>query len=97
VWIAEGVVGASCCCDTPLGYLLASTVLLLNLLIGIVVVAQTVSQMLMGIPLSVGQFVLFVGSFVALSLFATWLTLVFFRSISESAPYTPARVQLAQA
>ena len=68
---------------TGMGYLLAVTMLVLNTLVGFMVVAQTITQLLMGVELSTGQFIGIVGSFVLMSSIATWLTIIFFRNISE--------------
>ena len=58
----------------PLGYLLASTLLILLTLIGLVVVGQTVMQALDGVVLSTGEIATYVAPFVLLSLIAIWLT-----------------------
>jgi hypothetical protein len=68
----------------PLGYLLTTTLLILLTLIGLVVVGQTVMQTLDGIVLSTGQVAAYVAPFVLLSLIAVWLTVVLFRSLSDS-------------
>jgi hypothetical protein len=70
----------------PLGYLLASTLLILCTLVGIMVVAQTIAQSLIGVELSMGQFIGIVGSFVVMGLIASWLTVALLRNISASAP-----------
>jgi hypothetical protein len=67
----------------PAGYPLGFTVILLNMLIGIVVVAQTIAQSVIGVSLNVGQFVVFVGSFAVMSLFAAWLAVGMLRGIDE--------------
>jgi hypothetical protein len=68
---------------TPLGYLLAPVLLILNAIIGVIVIAQTVAQALAGITLSTGQYIGFVGSFVILSLIALWFITQFFRNITN--------------
>lgn len=68
-----------------MSYLLAFIMLVLSLFVGIVVIAQTISALLVAVPLSVGQFVAFVGSFVVLSVIALWLTIVFLRHLSDAA------------
>jgi hypothetical protein len=70
----------------PLGYLLAASLMILNALIGLVVVAQTVMQSLAGITLSAGQYVGYVGTFVVMGLVACWLTVVLLRGITEATP-----------
>lgn len=67
-----------------LGYLLAMTLLILNALVGLLVIAQTVMQTSAGIPLSVGQIIAFVGVFVVMSLAATGLAVIFLRNVAET-------------
>jgi hypothetical protein len=74
-----------------LGYLLASTLLVLCTLVGIMVVAQTIAQSLVGVELSMGQFIGIVGSFVVMGLIASWLTVALLRHILDSAPVRAAR------
>ena len=69
----------------PLGYVLASTLLILLVLVGLVVVGQTVMQMLDGIVLSTGELAAYVVPFVSLSLIAVWLTARMLRNLSDSA------------
>jgi hypothetical protein len=68
----------------PLGYLLASIILVLLAIIGVVVAAQTLAQTLAGITLSTGEYFGKVGTFVIMSLIAIWLMVRFFRNISDS-------------
>jgi hypothetical protein len=70
---------------TGLGYLLASIMLILLAIIGMVVVGQTVAQTLAGITLSTGEYVGKVGTFVVMSLISMWLLVVFFRGMAETA------------
>lgn len=67
----------------PLGFLLAPVLLILNAVIGVIVIAQTVAQALAGITLSAGQYIGFVGSFVILSLVALWFITQYFRNITN--------------
>jgi hypothetical protein len=68
----------------PLGYPLAA-ILLINLaLIGAAVVGQTIVQMQMGIVLSPGQMIGFVGSWIVLALIAIWMIFSLFRNLSGS-------------
>lgn len=67
------------------GYLLAAPLLILCTLIGVVVIAQTIFQLSAGVTLSVGVLIGMVGSWVVMGVFAIWLTLAFFRSLSEPA------------
>jgi hypothetical protein len=73
----------------PWGYLLAAMLLIVNAIVGIMVVAQTVSQILAGITLSTGEFVGKVISFVAMGAMATYLAMRFLRSIAEGTPSQP--------
>jgi hypothetical protein len=64
-----------------LGYLLAAILLILNALVGVMVVGQSIAQALAGISLTVLEFAAFVTPFVLMSLIAFWLVLRLFRSI----------------
>lgn len=79
----------------PVGYLLAAPLLILCALIGVVVIAQTIFQTLAGITLPIGVYIGMVGSWVVMGGFAIWLTLAFFRSLSEPAAEKPVMVQTA--
>lgn len=70
----------------PAGYLIAPTMLVMCMLIGLVVIGQTIAQYLLGIRLSPAQFTIFVASFVTMSIIAAWLANNFLRSIDEVAP-----------
>jgi hypothetical protein len=69
----------------PLGYLLAPILMVLNAIIGVVIVAQTVAQSMDGITLTTQQLVIYVGIFVAMSLVALCLTWLLLRSIVDTA------------
>jgi hypothetical protein len=73
-------------CGSSLGYLLAAVMLVLNGIIGLVIVAQTVMMQLEGLTLSAGQIVAYVASFVVLSVIALWLAVILFRNISDPTP-----------
>jgi hypothetical protein len=68
----------------PLGYLLAAPVLILCTLIGVVVIAQTISQTLEGLVFPVGIYVGMIGSWIMLGAFAIGLTFSFFRNLSQT-------------
>ena len=68
---------------SPLGYPLASTLLTLCTMIGIVVIAQTIVQVNLGIILPPAQIAGMVGSFIVMSLASTWLLVLLMRSIYE--------------
>jgi hypothetical protein len=69
----------------PIGYPLAATMLILLTLVGMIVVGQTVMQILEGIVLSPGEFAAFVAPFVLLSLIAIGLTIALLRHIKDTA------------
>lgn len=73
----------------PLGYLLATPLLVLCSLIGLVVVAQTTMQIREGITFDPGVFVGMIGSWVALSAFALWFTAALLRNIVDRSPVRP--------
>ena len=66
----------------PLGYLLAAPLLILCTLIGVVVLAQTITQSLAGIVFPIGVYIGMIGSWVLMGAFAIGLMLAFFRSLS---------------
>jgi hypothetical protein len=67
----------------PVGYLLACLMLILNAIIGVVVVAQTVSMTSVGLTLATCQLMACVDSFLLLSLIAAWLALHAFRAMKD--------------
>lgn len=69
----------------PLGYLLATILMILNALVGVMVIGQTVMQTQAGISLSPGQLIAYVGSLTVMGLFALGLLWKFFGSIAEPA------------
>lgn len=69
----------------PLGYLLTAPILILCVLIGVVVIGQTVSQALAGIVFPIGVYIGMIGSWVVMGGFGIWLALTFFRNVSEPA------------
>ena len=68
----------------PLGYLLAAPLLILCTLVGVTVIAQTISQTLLGIIFPIGVYIGMVGSWVVMGAFAIGLAISFFRNISET-------------
>jgi hypothetical protein len=68
----------------PLGYLLAAPILLLCTLIGVVVIAQTISQALAGIAFPVAVYIGMVGSWIVMGAFAVGLTVAYFRNLSNN-------------
>jgi len=67
----------------PLGYLLAAPLLILCTNIGVVVIAQTVSQTLAGFVFPIGVYIGMIGSWVVMGAFAIGLAVQFFRNIAE--------------
>ncbi len=68
----------------PLGYLLAAPLLILCALVGLTVIAQTISQSLVGITFPIGVYIGMFGSWVVMGAFAIGLAISFFRNISET-------------
>jgi hypothetical protein len=67
----------------PLGYLLAAPLLTLCTLVGVTVIAQTISQALLGIIFPIGVYIGMVGSWVLMGAFAIGLAISFFRNIEK--------------
>jgi len=70
----------------PLGYLLVAPLLILCTNIGVVVIAQTVSQALAGLVFPIGVYIGMIGSWVVMGGFAVGLAIAFFRKISSNMP-----------
>ena len=68
----------------PLGYLLAAPLLILCTNVSLAVIAQTVSQAMVGIVFPVGVYIGMVGSWVVMGAFAVALAISFFRNIQEA-------------
>ncbi len=99
-WVVDmGVVGPSLIVAgilllrrAPAGYLLASTLLVYSVALGIQLAAMGIVQFLAGL-FGVGQFIGMVVSFLILTLFAIWFTIVLFRNFSESTTTEAAQAQ----
>lgn len=65
----------------PLGDLLAAPLLILCTFIGVVVIAQTISQALVGIAFPIGVYIGMIGSWVIMGAFAIGLAIRYFRNI----------------
>jgi hypothetical protein len=74
----------------PLGYLLACIRLVLNSIIGVVVVAQTLSMARVGLRLTIGQLLAYAGSFLLLALAAAWLALKILAGMTNTRARSPA-------
>lgn len=68
----------------PMGYLLATIMLVFTVTLGTNLLAAGIAQLLVGV-VTVGQFIGFTVPFAILTLIAIWLTVVLFRDFSESA------------
>lgn len=68
----------------PLGYLLGSTMTILNVTIGLLLLGQGAAQLISRVPLPIGAILGFMGSFAISTIVATVLTIVLFRSIADS-------------
>jgi hypothetical protein len=76
---------------TPLGYLLASTMLVFASILGPNLTAGGISQVLANV-ITVGQAIAFTVPFVILALIAIWLMIRLFLSFSE---VTPGRIMIS--
>jgi hypothetical protein len=86
IWLLRG---------RPLGILLAFLMLALLALIGLVVVAQTIVQLQVGITFSTGVLIGMIGSWIVLGLIALWLAVNILRHISPTAPKSATAVRPA--
>lgn len=68
----------------PLGYLLVAPLLILCTIIGVTVIAQTISQTLAGLIFPIGVYIGMIGSWVVMGAFAVGLAISFFRNISNT-------------
>ena len=73
----------------PLGYLLTGVLTILLALVGAMVIGQTVMQLNIGVPLSTGQLIGKVGTWVIMGGIAVSLSIAFLRYLSNST--TPAK------
>jgi hypothetical protein len=79
----------------PASFLTASILLILLTIVGVVVTVQTVFQLSAGIELAPGVIVGKAGSFAILALFAIWLAVRLFQSISETSESSGMSMQTA--
>jgi hypothetical protein len=99
--VDEGVVapallvsGALLLRRAPLGYLLASMMLVFTITLGPNLIAGGVLQLVTGV-ISIGQAMAFSLPFAILTLIAIWLTVVLFRNFSDAGIRQPATVEMA--
>jgi hypothetical protein len=76
----------------PLGYPIAAIMLFMNAIIAVVIVAQTIAQQAVGVTIGMGEFMMFGGSFITMSLFAITLLVILLRHIDAPAPRRVAHV-----
>jgi hypothetical protein len=67
----------------PLGYLLAAPLLILCAIVGLTVIAQTISQTLAGFVFPIGVYIGMIGSWVVMGAFAVGLAVRFFLNVQE--------------
>ncbi|MBX0330536.1 hypothetical protein K2Z83_23040 [Oscillochloris sp. ZM17-4] len=79
----------------PLGYLIACSLLVLEMLLAPMIAAQTISQMIAGVTFSTGQIVGPIAGFSLLALAAVVVTTVLLRTISDSAQVQAPALQPA--
>jgi hypothetical protein len=78
--------------DEPLGYVLASALLIFIDALGCSLMVMGIAQQIAGL-MNIGQFIGFVVSFAILTLFSLRFTIVLFRNISEPSSIQPANSQ----
>jgi len=66
---------------TPLGYLLATVCMVLLSSIGLAIIGQTVVQLSSGVVFTLAQYVIYIGSFLALSAAAVWQVVGIFKGL----------------
>lgn len=67
--------------QTPLGYFLATVMVLVNVTIGIALIGQGIAQIVLQVPLPIGAIIGFMLSFAIMTLIALGLTIILFRRI----------------
>lgn len=78
------VAGALLMRRAPMGYLLASMLLVFTVTLGTNLIVTGITQLLAGV-VTISQFIGFTVPFAILTLFALWLTLALFRAFSDAA------------
>jgi hypothetical protein len=68
----------------PLGYLLTGLMTMLLVLVGAMVIGQTVMQLNIGVQLSTGQLIGMVATWIIMGGIAAWLSIAFLRNLSNS-------------
>jgi len=81
----------------PLGYLVAFSLLVLEIMLTPMIIAQTVSQWLAGIAFTTGQIVGPMIGFATLGLFALWVTVILLRNTADTVPSPTPPLQAVHA
>lgn len=90
------IAGALILRRAPFGYLIACSLLVLEMLLAPLIAAQTVSQVFAGVSFSAGQIVGPIAGFSILGLGAAVVTVALLRAISEAVPVPVSIVPAAQ-
>jgi hypothetical protein len=88
------VSGALLLRNAPIGYLLASTMLVFSVILGTSLLMSGIAQLLTGV-VTIGQFIGFTVPFIILTLIAIWLTVILFRKCSEATTGQTVRMQVS--
>ncbi len=81
----------------PLGYLVAFSLLILEVMLTPLLVAQTSSQLLVGITFTPAEIIGPIIGFAVLGLFALWVLVILLRKITDMTPSQPLSMQAAHA
>ena len=81
----------------PLGYLVAFALLVLEIMLTPMIIAQTVSQWLAGITFTTGQIIGPMIGFATLGLFAFWVIVILLRNTADTGTSQPSPLQAAHA
>lgn len=79
----------------PLGYLVAFSLLILEVMLTPLLVAQTSSQLLVGITFTPAEIIGPIIGFAVLGLFALWVLVILLRKITDMTPSQPLSLQAA--
>ncbi len=81
----------------PLGYLVACSLLVLEIMLTPMIMAQTISQLITGIAFTPAQIIGPMFGFVTLGLFALWVIVILLRNTTDTVPHQPASLHMAHA
>lgn len=79
----------------PLGYLIAFALLILEVILTPLLVAQTISQLLVGITFTPAEIIGPIMGFAVLGLFALWVMIILLRKMREPGAVQSVQVQSA--